>query len=66
MPDAQPSTELSWAGVCLAVYYAAAMWATTGQHDRYYWTARKRVAWLRRHMVDQGRLDRALAANARA
>lgn len=62
MPNGKPSTELSWAGVCLAVYYAAAMAETKGTYDPYYWTMRKRTFWLRRRMVEQARVARAAAA----
>lgn len=61
MPKSKPSTDLTWAGVCEAVYYAAAMWATKGQYDPYYWTMRKRTLWLRRHMAERARVARAVA-----
>jgi hypothetical protein len=50
---------VSFADLCVAIYYAAAFQMTwievLGRKD----TMRVRTRWLRRHMIDRGRVARA-------
>ena len=54
-PVRMTTVDLSFAEVCLAVYYAAAFTITWAEDKHRLSTERSRRRWLQRHMIDRGR-----------